>query len=95
MTGLCNADAESMPRASGPGFNLQQDRNFQYPPGTRIRSDAGAKPQSLISAHIPRLNSKFLRSVFSVKTYALLKAIHPSDRDVEPGGPLVFSIRAG
>jgi hypothetical protein len=36
----------------------------------------------------PGLNLKSLCCAYDVKAYVLLIAIHPSDGDVKPGGPL-------
>ena len=50
-------------------------------PGTK--RDGGTEPQSLYYVpNIPDLNPKFLRSAY------VMIAIHPSDGDVNPGGPL-------
>ena len=57
-------------------------------PGTGIRRDGGAEPQSLVSVpSLPGLNFNSLGNKYDVKAYVLLIAIRPSDGDVKPDGP--------
>jgi hypothetical protein len=49
----------------------------------------GAESQSLVSVpNKPGLNPKYLCSAYAVRTYVLMTAICPSNRDVKSGSPL-------